>query len=73
MISNRKAYDEAYQRAMAGHSPNLWQRVTAVFDDEYTRRSKAQGERDGAAARTAAETPTEAPVEPGAAAPPVEA
>jgi hypothetical protein len=73
MISNRKAYDEAYQRALAGHSPNLWQRFVSIFDDEYTRQSKVKGEHDGTAARAAAETQTEAPAEPGAAASSVEA
>jgi hypothetical protein len=71
MKGNKQAYDEAYLRALGGHSPNLWQRVTALFEDEYTRQSRMKGVQDGAEARAAqAQAPV---VETAAATPSVEA
>jgi hypothetical protein len=69
MISNRKVYDEAYERALAGHSPTVWQRITAIFEDEYTRQSRVKGEHDGIEAR-AAQQASQAPAEESAAAAP---
>lgn len=56
MSGNRKAYDEAFQRALNGKSSNsLLRLVQRPFEDEYTRQSRLQGERDGAAARAEAQ------------------
>ena len=65
MNSNQEAYDLAYQRAVEGKSPrSLWSIITSAFEDEYTRKSREKGTRDGAADRAAtiaqdlAEAPT---------------
>lgn len=55
MPKNRAAYDAAYQRALDGKSPNaIWNFLTSAFEDEYSRGSRQEGARDGAAARLAA-------------------
>ena len=54
MGGNKIVYKEAYEQARAGRSRTLWQRLTLPFQDFYTRSSREQGERDGAAARAAA-------------------
>lgn len=54
MESNKEAYNAAYQRAVDGKAPTLLSRIFGAFDDEYTRRSRMKGEKDGAAARAAA-------------------
>ena len=55
MRGNKQAYDEAYERALAGGSSyGLWTRIRSLFEDDYTRRSREEGERDGNAAREAA-------------------
>jgi hypothetical protein len=55
MHKNKAAYDAAYQRALAGKSPNaIWNFLTSAFEDEYSRGSRVEGARDGAAARLAA-------------------
>lgn len=52
MVKNRQAYQEAYDRALAGKSPRtILNVVMAPFEDHYTRESREQGSRDGAAAR----------------------
>lgn len=54
MHGNKQAYEAAYQRALAGKSSRpLWTLFLAPFEDDYTRRSREQGQRDGAAARAA--------------------
>lgn len=56
MGGNKAAYDLAYQRALEGKSSqSMWAFFTTYFEDEYTRQSRARGERDGAAARAAAQ------------------
>jgi hypothetical protein len=54
MGGNKIVYKEAYEQALAGRSRTVWQRLTLPFQDFYTRSSREQGERDGAAARLAA-------------------
>ena len=54
MNSNQEAYDRGYQRAVEGKSPrSLWDLVTSAFEDEYTRKSREKGTRDGAVDRAA--------------------
>ena len=56
MPKNKAVYDAAYQRALEGKSPNaLWNFLNSAFEDEYTRGSRQEGARDGAAARLAAQ------------------
>lgn len=56
MIGNKDAYNAAYQRALQGKSSRpLWNVISMVFEDEYTRESREKGERDGRAARETAE------------------
>jgi hypothetical protein len=55
MTANKKAYQEAYQRALEGRSPrSVVQLLLSPFEDEYTRTSRLSGASDGAAARAAA-------------------
>ena len=54
MTRNKEVYREAYQRAEAGRSRSLWSFFLWQFEDDYSRRSRLEGERDGAAARAAA-------------------
>ncbi|HEX8904482.1 MAG TPA: hypothetical protein VF771_06555 [Longimicrobiaceae bacterium] len=55
MGGNKAAYDLAYKRALEGKSSrSVWAFLTTYFEDEYTRQSRARGERDGTAARAAA-------------------
>lgn len=64
MHGNKIVYKEAFEQARAGRPRTLWQRLTLPFQDFYTRTSREQGERDGAAARAAEMAMTEsAPVE----------
>lgn len=59
MTGNKQAYEAAYQRALAGKSSRpLWSLFLAPFEDDYTRRSREQGQRDGAAAREQAQAAT---------------
>lgn len=58
MGGNKIVYKEAYEQALAGRSRTLWQRLTLPFQDFYTRTSREQGERDGAAARLAMDAGT---------------
>ena len=52
MGGNKQAYETAYQRALQGKpSRTIMEFLMAPFEDTYTRRSRRQGERDGAAAR----------------------
>jgi hypothetical protein len=54
MVKNRQAYQEAYDRAVAGKSARTFLNVLmSPFEDHYTRESREQGARDGEAARTA--------------------
>ena len=62
MIGNKDAYNAAYQRALQGKSSRpLWNVISMVFEDEYTRESREKGEKDGRAAREAGEVATPAP------------
>ncbi|HEX8693798.1 MAG TPA: hypothetical protein VF746_15355 [Longimicrobium sp.] len=54
MGGNKLVYKEAFERARDGKSRSLWERLLFPFQDEYTRQSREQGERDGAAARAEA-------------------
>lgn len=55
MIGNKQAYQAAYDRALLGKSSRgIWDIIQAPFEDTYTRQSREQGERDGAAARARA-------------------
>ena len=55
MTANKKAYREAYQRAVEGRSPrSIVQLLLSPFEDEYTRESRLSGASAGAAARAAA-------------------
>jgi len=59
MTANKQAYTEAYERARQGKPRPLLEKILGVFtDDQYTRQSREQGERDGMAARASA-TPAE--------------
>jgi hypothetical protein len=52
MVQNRKAYQEAYDRALEGKSPRSFlDYLMAPFEDHYSRQSREEGARDGAAAR----------------------
>ncbi len=52
MHGNRQAYKAAYERALAGKSTRtLLDILTWPFEDNYTRQSREEGARDGAAAR----------------------
>lgn len=69
MSGNKRAYEEAFQRAAEGRSRSLWNRLGSVMEDQYTRQSRMKGERDGAASRaggTATPLEAEVPVEVGA-------
>ena len=58
MNGNKEAYEAAYQRALQGKSSQTFgSMLLSPFEDEYTRQSRQQGERDGAAARAATEAP----------------
>jgi hypothetical protein len=53
--ANKKAYQQAYERAVEGRSPRSFvQILMGAFEDEYTRKSRLSGASDGAAARRAA-------------------
>lgn len=51
MTGNKEAYQAAYDRALEGRTRPIWEVLMAPFEDTYTRQSREQGERDGAAAR----------------------
>ncbi len=54
MHGNKQAYQAAYERALAGKTTrSLLDMLTWPFEDNYTRQSREQGARDGAAARLA--------------------
>jgi hypothetical protein len=56
LSSNKQAYDGAYQRTLQGKSARSpWGVVLSLFEDEYTRLSRLKGEREGMAARVAAD------------------
>ena len=52
MTGTKQVYQTAYERALEGRSRPIWELFLAPFEDTYTRQSRQQGERDGAAART---------------------
>ena len=57
MTGNKQAYQAAYDRALQGKSSRpIWEIFLAPFEDTYTRQSREQGARDGAAARTSGAT-----------------
>jgi hypothetical protein len=61
MVQNRKAYQEAYDRAFEGKpTRSFLDLLMAPFEDHYTRQSREEGTRDGAAARAAQASGTEA-------------
>jgi hypothetical protein len=51
MTGNKQVYQAAYDRALEGRSRPVWELLMAPFEDTYSRQSREQGERDGAAAR----------------------
>lgn len=54
MRGNKQAYQEAYERALAGKTTrSILDMLKSPFEDEYSRQSREQGARDGAAARAA--------------------
>lgn len=54
MHGNKAAYDEAFARTMEGKLPRpFWGYLILPFEDDYTRRSREEGKRDGLAAREA--------------------
>jgi hypothetical protein len=54
MHGNKQAYQAAYERALAGKSTrSLLDMLTWPFEDNYSRQSREEGARDGAAARLA--------------------
>ena len=54
MHGNKQAYQASYERALAGKSTrSLLDMLTWPFEDNYSRQSREQGARDGAAARLA--------------------
>ncbi len=54
MHGNKQAYQAAYDRALSGKSTrSLLDVLTWPFEDNYSRQSREQGARDGAAARLA--------------------
>ena len=54
MHGNKQAYQAAYERALAGKTTrSLLDLLTWPFEDNYSRQSREQGARDGAAARLA--------------------
>lgn len=61
MGGNKIVYKEAFERARAGLSRPLLQRLLFPFQDHYTQESRLQGERDGAAARAAELAGSEGP------------
>ncbi len=62
MTANKQAYTEAYERALQGKPRPLLEKILGVFtDDQYTRQSREQGERDGMAARETAAPAMESP------------
>jgi hypothetical protein len=54
MTPNKQVYQEAYQRALEGKSRSVLGLLLWAFEDTYSRQSREQGERDGAAARNQA-------------------
>lgn len=61
MVKNRQAYQEAYDRALAGKSNRTILNVLmSPFEDHYTRQSREEGARDGATARESATAPATA-------------
>jgi hypothetical protein len=56
MTRNKQVYQEAFQRAVEGKSRSPWSFLLWQFEDDYSRRSRMDGERDGAAARAASAT-----------------
>jgi hypothetical protein len=54
MHGNKQAYQAAYERALAGKTTRSFlDLLTWPFEDNYSRQSREQGARDGAAARLA--------------------
>jgi hypothetical protein len=51
MTGNKQVYQAAYERAREGRSRPIWELFLSPFEDTYSRQSREQGERDGAAAR----------------------
>jgi hypothetical protein len=66
MVKNRQAYQEAYDRAVEGKSARTFLNILmSPFEDHYTRASREEGARDGAAARSAGETADVSAAHPG--------
>ena len=59
MTGNKQVYQTAYERALEGRSRPVWELFLAPFEDTYTRQSREQGARDGAAAREQGRTPAQ--------------
>ena len=58
MHGNKEAYDDAYNRTVDGKLPRpFWGYLMLPFEDDYTRRSIAEGRRDGLAAREVSKQP----------------
>lgn len=51
MGGNKQVYKEAFERARDGKSWTLVERILFRFRDQYTQRSREDGERDGRLAR----------------------
>jgi hypothetical protein len=47
IIGNKAIYKAAYDRALAGKSRSLFQRILFRFEDHYSQQSREAGERDG--------------------------
>jgi len=58
MAVNREVYQAAFERAREGRSRPIWELMMTPFEDTYSRQSREQGERDGAAARAQGQTPS---------------
>lgn len=62
MHGNKQAYQAAYERALAGKTTRSFlDMLTWPFEDNYSRQSREQGARDGAAARAAREAQSAPP------------
>ena len=53
MVRNQQLYDQEYARAVEGKSRSLWGIFMSAFEDDYSRRSREDGARAGAADRLA--------------------
>ena len=53
MVRNQQLFDQEYARALDGKSRSLWGVFMSAFEDDYSRRSREDGARAGAADRLA--------------------